>query len=304
MPLATLLGAFTTGTSAAGRERDGFRLMVAGGLLLGTIGVFFVEAGADPLTAVWFRCAFGALTLLVWAALTGSLQTLRLQRAGAPAALVSGVLMLLNWVLFFEAVSRTSIGVATVVFHVQPVWVMALAAWCWGERITRRQLVAVAAALAGLALATGAFDQVSTAAALDDRYLVGIAICLAASLSYAGVTMIAKSTRTLTPLAMSFWQCAIGSIALAAWPLWHGLPAAGLGWGWLVGLGVVHTGLAYVVLYAGMTRLPAGRIALLQFVYPVTALVVDGLVYGHRPGPLQLVGVAVMGIALWGARRT
>ena len=303
MSLAALLGAFAAGTTAADRERDGTRLMVAGGLLLGTIGVFFVEAGADPLTAVWFRCAFGALTLLVWAALTGSLQTLRLQRTGAVAALGSGVLMLLNWVLFFEAVSRTSIGVATVVFHVQPFWVMALAAWCWGERITRRQVLAVVAALAGLALATGAFDQVSTAAALDGRYLVGIAICLAASLSYAGVTVIAKSTRAITPLAMSFWQCAVGSVVLAAWPLWHGMPAA-LGWGWLVGLGVVHTGLAYVVLYAGMARLPAGRIALLQFVYPVTALVVDGVVYGHRPGPLQLVGIALMAVALWGARRT
>ena len=43
---------------AARRERHGQWLMVAGGLLLGTLGVFIEEAHQDPLTAVWFRCAF------------------------------------------------------------------------------------------------------------------------------------------------------------------------------------------------------------------------------------------------------
>ena len=33
-----------------------------------------------------------------------------------------------------------------------------------------------------------------------------------------------------------------------------------------MGLGVLHTGLAYVLMYAGMARLPTARIAVLQFV--------------------------------------
>ena len=41
------------------RERRGVALMVAGGLLLGTIGVFVEEAAQHPLTTVWFRCVFG-----------------------------------------------------------------------------------------------------------------------------------------------------------------------------------------------------------------------------------------------------
>lgn len=303
MSLATLLSEAPAGRAAAARERDGRRLMLAGGLLLGTLGVFFIEAGADPLTAVWFRCVFGALTLLAWAALAGRLGELRLRRDGAPAALGSGLLMLLNWVLFFEAVSRTSIGVATVVFHVQPFWVMALAAWRWGERITRAQIGAGVIALAGLVLATGSLDGADASAVLDTRHLLGIAICLAASLSYAGVTLIAKSTRSVTPLAMSFWQCAVGTGLLAGWPLWHGVPVAGSAWFWLAGLGVLHTGLAYVILYAGMARLSAGRIAVLQFVYPVTAIVVDAIVYDHRLGPTQFMGVVLMALALWAARR-
>ena len=65
------------------------------------------------------------------------------------------------------------------------------------------------------------------------------------------------------------------AVVLLPWPLMQGLPAFGAAWGWLAGLGVLHTGLAYVVLYAGMARLGTGRIAVLQFVYPGTAVLVD-----------------------------
>lgn len=284
-------------------ERRGERLMVAGGLLLGTIGVFFLEAGVDALTAVWFRCAFGAVTLLVWAALAGKLGELRLTRAGAFAALGSGVLVLANWALFFQAVSQTSIAVATVVFHVQPFWVMAIAAWRLGERISGAQAAAAVVALGGLALATGMLDGIVAGASIDARYLLGIALCLAASLSYAIVTLIAKSARSVTSLGLAFWQCAVGSVLALAGPLLHGVPAIGTTWLWLAGLGVLHTGLAYALLYAGMAQLSAGRIAVLQFVYPATAIAVDVLAYGRMLSLPQFIGVALMAAALWAARR-
>jgi len=66
---------------------------------------------------------------------------------------------------------------------------------------------------------------------------------------------------------------------------------------------VLHTGLAYVLLYGGMARLATGRIAVLQFVYPAVAAAVDWAVYGRALSPLQLAGVALIGAALWTLRR-
>src|SRR3990167_6754260 len=62
--------------NAITRERDGQLLLVAGGVLLGTIGVFVEEAGQHPLVTVWFRCVFGALALLAWCLATGRGQQL------------------------------------------------------------------------------------------------------------------------------------------------------------------------------------------------------------------------------------
>ena len=291
-------------------QRHGVALMVGGGLLLGTLGVFVEEAAQHPLTTVWFRCAFGAAALLLWGALTGRLGELRLRGAGLAAALGAGVLMILNWALFFAAIERTSIGVATVVFHVQPLWVLGLSAWWLRERVSGRQVGAALLALAGLALATGLLDGVggsadnSSAALQRPAYLLGLALCLGGSLSYAAVTLIAKLAQGASSFALAWWQCAVGTLALAWWPVVHGWPAMGSAWAWLAGLGVIHTGLAYVVLYAGMARLSTQRIALLQFVYPAAALLMDWAVYGRALGALQWLGVGLMALALTAVRRT
>lgn len=284
----------------AARERRGQALMVAGGLILGTLGIFLEEAGQGALMAVWFRCAFGALALLIWGAAAGRLAELRLTGRAWLPALASGALMLLNWGLFFGAIERTSIGVATVVFHIQPLLVIAFAAWWWRERVTRAQLGAAALALLGLALASGLGAQVLV---LDGGYALGIVMCLGGSISYAAVTLIAKAVRGVSSYALAFWQCAVGALCLAWLPAVQGWPDTGAAWAWLAGLGIVHTGFAYVVLYAGMALLPAGRIAVLQFVYPVAAICIDALVYDRMLGAMQLGGVALMGAALLALRR-
>ena len=58
-----------------------------------------------------------------------------------------------------------------------------------------------------------------------------------------------------------------------------------------------------MVLYAGMARLAAARIAMLQFVYPAAAILVDWAFYGRALSPAQMAGVGLMGLALWVVRR-
>lgn len=285
--------------------------MIGGGLLLGTIGVFVEEAAQDPATTVWFRCVFGLAALLMWGAVRGQLGELtRLRGRTLLAVGAVGALTVLNWGLFFAAIPRCSIAVATVVFHVQPFWLMAMGAFWLGERVTRAQWIAAAIALAGLTLATGVFDEaLGPVSAADSAmqlpgYATGVLMCLIGSVSYAAASFIAKvEADRAGSFALSAGQCVVGAVALLPWPVLHGLPALGASWGWLAGLGVLHTGLAYVVLYAGMARLGTGRIAVLQFVYPGTAVIVDWLVYGRALSPAQMAGVGLIGAALWTLRR-
>jgi len=276
--------------------------MVAGGLILGTIGVFVREADVSPMTTVLFRCFFGGLALLVWGASTGRLRELRLRGKQFREALIAGSLLVLNWVLFFAAVPRVSIAVATVLFHIQPFLVMGAGVWLFGEKVSKAQAAAALIAMIGLALATGLVDS-GRAICMTGAYQAGIACCLVGSVAYAGATLTARSATIISSFALTWWQCAVGVVLTAWWPIWQGWPHTPASWLWLGGLGSIHTGLAYTLLYAGMSGLPTGRIAVLQFVYPLTAIVVDRLVYGHHLSVLQTAGVLLLTAALWAIRR-
>jgi drug/metabolite transporter (DMT)-like permease len=283
------------------REKQGQWLLIAGGLLLGTIGVFVEEAGQHPLATVWFRCVFGMLALGLWGVATGRLTELRLRGRSLWVVGLAGSLMLLNWALFFAAISRTSIAVATVVFHIQPLWVMLCGTWVLKEAVAPRQWAATLVALGGLALTTGLLGGATYT--LGDGYGLGLLMCLGGSLSYAGVTLIAKTERRVTAFALAWWQCAVGVVVLAWVPWVYGWPAQASSWAWLAGLGVFHTGLAYATLFTGMARLATGQIAVLQYVYPLTAIVVDRLVYGRTLSTVQAAGVVLMALALWTLRK-
>ncbi|WP_244388159.1 MULTISPECIES: DMT family transporter [Delftia] len=293
---ASLASAATAQAAPTAQETRGQWLMIAGGVLLGTVGIFVEEARQHPLVTVLFRCAFGALALLAWGLATGRMGELRVRGRSWPVVVATGLLMVLNWALFFAAIPLTSIGVATIVFHIQPVWIMLFGTLVLREAVAPRQVAAMLAALLGLVLTTGLLG--GDVAAWGPDHVSGLLMCLAGSLCYAAVTILAKTEKVVTPFALAWWQCAVGTVLLLWVPLVHGWPQAPSSWAWLAGLGVLHTGLAYAILFAGMARLTLGRIAVLQYVYPLTAIVLDWVVYGRALGAVQLAGVGLMAGAL------
>jgi drug/metabolite transporter (DMT)-like permease len=272
-----------------------------GSAVLGTIGVFVHEARADPLTATWFRCAFGLLGLTCWVLLRGQAGWLVLTKVTGPWVLAAGVLLVAAWALFFAAIERISTGVAVVLFHIQPLWVLLLGAWWLKEPVGTKRMASVGVAMGGLVLATGVMEHTSllgSGTTLTPGYWLGVTWCLIGAVCTACVTLIAKRLHDMPPAVLAWWQCAVGTAVLWLRPLEHGWPARGTSWLWLGGLGLIHTGVAYTLMYAGIARLSAGRIAVFQFAYPAVAIVIDWLWLDQRLGGAQLVGIAIMSMSI------
>ncbi|SAK81340.1 integral membrane protein [Caballeronia temeraria] len=285
------------------RPASGAWPFLLGCALLGTIGIFLHEAKADPLTATWFRCAFGLLGMSAWVIVRRQTRCLRVTRSNGPWVLAASLLMVSSWVLFFSAIERISTGVAIVLFHVQPMWVLLFASLWLKEAIGTQRIVAVSVAMCGLVLATGIVGHTNGGSPQSD-YWMGVAACLAGSLCMACVTLIAKRLRELPAGVLAWWQCAIGTLLLWIWPMQHGWPAWGMSWAWLAGLGLIHTGLAYTLMYIGMARLDTARVAVFQFVYPAVAIIIDWLVFDERLSGVQMAGIALMSVAIWFAERS
>ncbi|MFE0421012.1 DMT family transporter [Streptomyces sp. NPDC058953] len=268
-------------------EQTGAVQLTAAMVISGTIGVFVVESTASPSTVVLFRCLFGALALGGYALVRGYFRDHGFTRRTLGLAALGGVLIVLNWVFLFSAYENSSISLATVVYHTQPFFLVLLGAVVLRERLTRGQLGWLGAAFAGLVLVSGVGPG-------DTASLAGIGFALLAALLYAASTLITKQVSGVRPHLVALVQVLVGLPLLLPIAELAEVNGLGAGWAWLVGLGLLHTGVMYVLMYAAYQRLSTAKIAVLAFVYPAVALVVDWAVYGHHIGLLQALGLPLI----------
>lgn len=279
--------------------RRGSWEMVAAMLISGTIGWFVLVSVVSVIEVVFWRCVIGGLTLLLVCALLGYLRLDLLSWATLGLAMLSGVAIVGNWLLLFESYSRASIAISTAVYNVQPFMLVMLAALLLGEKITVQKLAWLSVAFLGmLAIVTAHGDQPA-----GDDYLAGIALALGAALLYAIAALIIKRLKAVPPHLMALIQVTTGALLLAPLVPWNSLPATTSAWGALVTLGVVHTGVMYVLLYGAIQKLPTALTGALSFIYPIAAIFVDWIAFGHRLGWLQWLGVAAILVAAAGLQR-
>ncbi|MFF4173724.1 DMT family transporter [Streptomyces sp. NPDC001744] len=259
-------------------------------VLSGTLGVFVVESGARPFEVVFFRCLFGALALGAYSLARGFLTGHGFTPGKLGLAALGGVFIVLNWVFLFEAYEAASISLATVVYHTQPFFLVLLGALFAGERISAGRLGWLAVAFAGLVLVSGVRPGATGS-------LRGLGFALAAAVLYALATFVTRRIVGVRPHLIALVQVLAGLPLLLPFADFGAAAGLGTGWAWLAGLGLIHTGLMYVLMYAAYAKLPTAKVAVLAFAYPAVALGVDWAVYGHHIGLVQALGVPLIVLA-------
>jgi drug/metabolite transporter (DMT)-like permease len=279
-----------TQTIAQDGSRAAIGTLLLGEVLIGSVGVFVHESGQDAVTAVFYRCLFGGLFLLAWGLLRGHLRGVLQDRVLLRGALFSGVLLVLNWVALFAGMARSSIGVATMVYHFFPFVMLILAALLQGERTRPADLAWTLIGFAGVACSA---DPLRMWRSADANYLIGIGMTLLSAVLCGASLLMSRRVGRQRPFALVMIQCWVGVIMLAGFSSF-GVFHLGWHWGWLVGLGVIHSGIVYVLFYSSYPRLPVVTIAVMAFVYPMVALLLDYLIYGHRLVPIQMAGLGLI----------
>jgi drug/metabolite transporter (DMT)-like permease len=256
----------------------------------GTIGWFVVQSGQAALDVVFWRCAFGAATLALVCAAMGLLRGVLTWRTAGWAAL-GGVAIVTNWLLLFGAYSHASISIATAVYNTQPFMLVAFGALLFGERITLAKLGWLALAFGGMLLIVQARPGSGYA---GGHYALGIAMALGAAFFWAVASVIAKRLTGTPPHLIALVQVFVGVLMLAPFARFGALPTDARTWVLLATVGVVHTGIMYILLYGAVQKLPTYLQGALSFIYPVVAIAVDFVAFGHRLQPAQWVGAAAI----------
>ncbi|WP_309966226.1 DMT family transporter [Variovorax guangxiensis] len=270
--------------------------MTAAMVISGTIGWFVVRSGQPIIDLLFWRCVFGAGTLLLVCTALGMLRgKLSLRLLGW--AVLGGIAIVLNWLLIFASFSRASISIATAVYNTQPFMMVALGALLFSERLSATQLAWLGIAFAGVVLIVQAKPGASYT---GSGYIAGVLLALGAAFFYAVAAMITKKLSGTPPHMIALAQVCVGIVMIAPFANLSDLPTDARAWGSFAVMGVVYTGLVFVLLYGAIQKLPTHAVGALSFIYPIVAIGVDMVAFDHRLQPVQLAGAAAILVAAAG----
>ena len=277
-------------------------MIVASMLIFGSIGIFRRYIPLSSALLAFSRGVMGGIFILLFMKLTGRgagswppvRQILRLAATGA----VMGI----NWILLFEAFNHTTVAVATLCYYMQPTIVMLLSPVIFQERLTAKKAVCAGIAIIGMALVSGVTGGAGAGS------LRGVLLGLGAAVFYSAVVIMNKTVSGVDAYQKTAIQLLSAGIVMIPYLLLTGGAVGELGGktALLLGIvGILHTGLAYVLYFGSMDGLRVQTIALVSYADPVSALLFSALFLREPLGVPGLVGaVMIIGSALVSELRT
>lgn len=277
-------------------------MLVTSMVIFGTIGLFkrFVPVTSGELAL--YRAVLAAVLLIGVLLVTRQKIPFKAIGKQIPLLLLSGAAMGVNWILLFEAFNHTSVALGTISYYFAPVIVTLLCPLLFREKLTAKQIICFLISTAGLVIITFAAEQGGDVAGRND--LVGILFGLGAAVFYASVILLNKFIKGVEGLHRTLLQFVAAIVTLTPYvALTSGVTLGGMdatGWLCLLIVGLVHTGLAYVLYFPSIKELPGQKAAILSYIDPLVAVIVSVLILREPMNAWQWVGGAmILGATLW-----
>lgn len=246
---------------------------------------------SDPLTIVAGRLVIGALFM--------SLLALAF-RTRLPARTMWPVLFLLaitNNILPFALITwaqgHISSSLAATLNATMPLFTYLIAVAIAADRWSNERAVGVVVGFAGTAILIGPdITDISS-----ENTLAQLAV-LAAALGYGGSTVIARERLHGEPIALSAAQLIFGAVLSVPVALFvHGTldidVSAGAAAAW-VALGIVPSGLAYIIYFRLLQRVSATSVAIVSYLIPVVATVLGWALLDEAIGLNLFLGLVLI----------
>ena len=273
-------------------------MLIASMAIFGTLGIFVRYIPVSSGELALYRAVLAALLIAVFLLLTKQRLPLSGMKKEIPLLLMSGAAMGINWILLFEAYRYTTVSVATLSYYFAPVIVTAVCPMLFREKLTGKQILCFAMSTLGLVLITGIGDGGS------DSNFTGILFGLGAAVFYAAVILLNKFIKNVDGIHRTLLQFLSAIAVLLPYvSITSGVTLGALngsGWGNLLIVGLIHTGVTYCMYFSSLKELPRQRAAILSYIDPLVAVLVFVTVLGEPMTFRQLTGgILILGFTRW-----
>lgn len=263
--------------------------MITTMLIFGSIGLFVKNINLSSSEIALFRGIIGCVTLIVAGLLIRKVVRFRTSKKNLILLCISGGALGFNWMFLFEAYRHTTISNATISYYFAPIFVMILAPFILKEKMTWFKAGSIVAAIIGIFLIVGTDNGGS-----GNNHVIGIMFGLLAAAFYASVMLMNKFIKDLSDHETTVGQLGMASIVILPYVLFtEGINIFNLdGQSLLLMLfvGIIHTGLAYMLYFSALKQLDGQTIALYSYIDPIFAIVLSALILNEAFTLVQALG--------------
>ncbi|WP_302487059.1 DMT family transporter [uncultured Megamonas sp.] len=206
--------------------------------------------------------------------------------------LIAGIAIGLNWIFLFQAYNYTTIATATLTYYLAPTFVVLLSPFVLKESLSTFKIICVVLSLLGMALVAGIFNDNQS----GTNDFIGAIYGTCAALFYAIVILANKFFRNIAALDSSIAQLLLASIILLPYVIYqdNSWSMSGFSLLSLLILGVIHTGIAYLLYFSSLQTLPAQKVAIFSYLDPVTAIILSTVLLAEPMSISQWIGAILI----------
>ena len=250
----------------------------------------FVRNDVPSIALVGARVTFGALALIGVAAVLGKLEFPKMRRW---RLVLSGVLLALHWITFFESIKLTTVAVALAVLYLGPIAASILSGPFLGERVTPRLWVALAIAAGGTLLVVQPWARNSEGGG-SEITIEGIAMAALSAALLAALMLVGKPVaKDLGGLTMAIGELTVASVLLAPATYQAVTQYSDYIVNFVI-LGAVFTGFAGYVYWEAMRHLPVAVVSVIMYIEPATAVLWAAAFLDETPNLATWLGVGLV----------
>ena len=267
--------------------------------IFGTIGLFVRNIPLPSSEIALYRAVLAAILIGAFLLITKQKIPFAKIKKEIPLLVLSGVAMGFNWILLFEAYKYTTVSVATLSYYFAPVIVTVACPILFKEKMGVKQIICFVMSTLGIVLITGIGDL-----SQGSSHIKGILFGLGAATLYATVILLNKFTKTVDGIHRTFMQFLSAIAVLVPYVLFtDGVNLStldGRGWGFLLVIGLIHTGITYCLYFSSLKEMSGQKVAILSYIDPLVAVLISVVVLKEDLTPLQAVGgLMILGFTLW-----
>ena len=260
-------------------------------IIWGTIGLFVRGIDLSSIEIAFFRAFLGSVFLILVSFINKDKINKEKLKSNLFILCLSGLALGMNWIALFQAMKYTTISNATLSYYFAPVFITLFSFVLFKEKLTIKNIICLLGAVLGLFLIIKSGDG---EIAKGFNHIKGILYGLIGAVLYATVVILNKYIKDLPGFHATLVQLSVAALTL--------IPAVFLRssiklnqidiktWLLILIIGIVHTGIAYVLYFSSIQDVKSQSIAILSYIDPIVAIIVSFIFLGESMGAMQIIG--------------